>query len=720
METDDRTTARSGARFAAVLARVPTGYWLLVAMAVYFVIAVSLSWLRAVNLATDTWDLGLYQQALWSTAHGRPFWETADFETGGFGSLLQVHSIFLLYLLVPLYAAAPSELTLFVVQSAIVAAAAYPLFLLTRDLTASSRWGLAAGILYLSWAPTLAANLYDFHAESLLPLEIFLVVLLFERGRYGWGLLAAGIAFVSFELAPVLLFFVGVFFLLPDSRSFHRWSGAFRERRKRGVERPALVRGIREALAERRVLASLSLLLLSLAAYGLLLVIRQDYLAGWLGLSAFPPSPSGYTIGITPAQLNLSWANLAIGFGFKLTSWILFFALLGFIPFLAPRTLVLTAPWVTLSFFSSNTSYVFLGFQYGFIVGSALMVGLAYGLARLHRWLKESRSEGAPPMDPAPPSTRTPEARAPRATSRRLTALVLGLVVLVSVNVSLSPANPALDNAAFGSAYLVSYAPAPGFRAVEQLVGLIPAAAPLIASDNIFPLVANDVNAYSFFWVANPFLNLPFNATHLPPFVLVSSTRTYAVPAWLSTVLYQPSVYGVRGIVWSSPAGAVLLFEESYSGPTTAFDAPPNPAGAYFGNALDPQIGGYVTRDPAARYPSVIESAPGAAGALFGGPSFDLPVGNDTFSFAVEARAATVGNPPTASASTLFLGASSWASGVGFSESLSYGQLAAGGWINISFSVAISAPVIGFLVSGFAYTPAAVIEVEALTVLPTP
>ena len=63
---------------------------------------------RALELQTTTWDQGIYMQSLWSTVHGRPFYEAADFETGGFSSFLQVHSAFVLYLLVPIYAALPS------------------------------------------------------------------------------------------------------------------------------------------------------------------------------------------------------------------------------------------------------------------------------------------------------------------------------------------------------------------------------------------------------------------------------------------------------------------------------------------------------------------------------------------------------------------------------------------------------------------------------------
>jgi uncharacterized membrane protein len=679
---------------------------LVVAMAVYATAAISLSWLRALNFGTDAWDLGIYQQALWSTAHGRPFWETLDAETGGFGSLLQVHSVFLLYLLVPIYSVAPSEFTLFVVQGLIVTAAAIPLYLLARDVTSSPRWALVAGVVYLAWTPTLAANLYDFHAEAFLPLEIFTVVLLFERRRWGWGLLAATVGCLTFEFAAVLLFFVGVFFALPApgfvTRCFVRLG------RRGGGNGPNAdwAPAFRRYLADPKVLAAGALLLLSALAYGLLLVVRHDLLSPWLGISPFPSSTAPYLIGSTPAQLQLGLANLGDGFETKLAYWVLLLALLGLIPLLAPRALVLSIPWFAFTMLSAGTGYVTLGYQYGFIAGSSLLVAFAYGLVPVSQWYG-ARERSMASAAPGPPAGRT-------APSVRRATLVAGIALLIAVNVALGPANPALDGQPLGSAYLVSYDPPGGYHQVEELADVIPAGAPVLASDNVFPFVADDVNAYALAWVEDNFLNLPFNATHPPSYVLLSADRTTPVPGWLAEAIYEPKVFGVRGAVWSTPVGPVLLFETSYAGPTEYFGPTVGPDGAYVGDALDPGSAGYATDLPLAPNAPIVESDPGAAGPLFGPISFDLPPGNYSFTFSVRSFAEYPANPPPPNSTVFFVGATSWASGAAFSASYSFAQLDASGWTTLMFPVTATDPVLGLSVEAFTDTPSAVVEVAGL------
>ncbi len=390
-EADDPAGNTPGPSRWTVFRRISPATWVLLGIVVYFAVSFALSWLRAIELQTTTWDQGIYQQALWSAAHGRNFYETADLETGGYHSLLQVHTVFLFYLLAPLYAALPYEATLFAVQSLVVAVAALPLYLLARDITHSSRLGLISAVTYLAWTPTLSSNLYDFHAEAFLPLELIVVVLLWERERYWAGAAVVGVSFATLELAPVLLFFVGVFFLLPSRVTWLRW------RSQAGDRFPwtAWVNEVRPALRSPRIQASLALAAASLAVYFLLVFVRLDVLNPTLGISPLPSAASGYVIGNTPASLGLSFANIPLGFYSKITYWVVIVALLGFVPFLAPRALILSLPWFGFTMLSSNLNYVQLGFQYGFIAAAPMLVAFVYGLPRAVA-LIDALGSGAP------------------------------------------------------------------------------------------------------------------------------------------------------------------------------------------------------------------------------------------------------------------------------------------------------------------------------------
>lgn len=540
---------------------LPTGLWLAVAVGCYVLVSFALSWVRLLELATSTWDLGIYQQALWSTAHGRAFYEAPDLESGGFGSLLQVHSVFALYLLVPLYASMPTPLTLFAVQSLVVGAAAVPLYLLTRDLTGSGRWGLVAGASYLVYFPVLSANLFDFHAEAFLPLELFAFVWCWFRGRYVAGSVVALAAFLTMELAPVLVFFAALFFVLPDGpqarRALASLRTALRQRRPLSWLRGAAARFV----ASRRAMATSAILIGSVIAYLGLLYLREDFLGPWLGVGAFPSAPTGYVIGATPTGLGLSGANFTAFLPQKLLGWALAFALLAFVPFLAPRALVLSVPWAVFSLFTGNPNYVTIGNQYGFIVASGTMVAFAFGLPVLRRAL------------PARPSASSSlgRARGNRRRSYRAAGLLGAVAVVLVLNVVASPINPLLDNIGIGSGYAITLDIPGGFAAAQSVARLVPAGAVVLASADLFPLVANDLNAYSLPVGPDPGLRLPFNATERPTYVFLSSGQAWIAPGWVNTTIEDPRDYGVLGIAEGTPAGTLELYESGYAGSASRF-----------------------------------------------------------------------------------------------------------------------------------------------------
>jgi uncharacterized membrane protein len=700
---------------------VRPSYWLLLAMVVYFVVSFSYSWLRAVELQTNTWDLGIYQQALWSTSHGRPFYESADYETGGFGTFLQVHSAFILYLVVPLYAAWPYQWTLFAIQSIVVSAAAYPLYLLGRDVTGSSKLGLTSGIVYLAWAPTLAANLYDFHIESFLPVEVFAFVLLWNRGRYGWGLLVAGLAFATMEFTPVLLFFAALFFFVPDGRS------AFRAIRKLATttDRTAFARAtVRRFVAQQRSVFSAGLMAICALAYYLNLVFRERYLGTLLGTGAFPSAPTGYVIGGTLGELGIATQNLGVDFPAKFLSWVLLLALLGFVPLLAPRALLLAVPWAALSFLNANLNYHIIGWQYGFIEGAALLVAFVFGLGelvRIRHWLSTRWDERDP--DLAEESERWSRARW-RSTRHSLRAwfgrVVVGVfVALLAVNLAASPLDPTLHNASgLGGGYRLWEVSPPGFAAVQALAGLIPPGAEVLASDNLFPLVANDLHAYTLFWDQDSSLLLPFNSSHLPEYSLLSENHTYAVPAWLSEALSNRSEFGVRGVAWISPVGAVLLFEAGYRGAPSNFELPTPSAEGFSGSSLYPQAGGELVANPDPAFPELVESVAGSQGPIWSAPYTNLPVGSYTITLELRAQPLEPTALPSPSTNVLLVNAGAFAQPLWFESNLTYSALNGSPWVPVSFSVFVSEPAIEVEIRGYLSDPTVRIEIESMEIVP--
>lgn len=687
-------------RFAALAVPWST-LALATAIAAFVLIVSSAGWFRTLGFDPTTWDLGIYQQALWSAGHGRTFFEAADWETGGFGTFLQVHSALVLFLLVPIYNALPSAGTLYVVQALVVGLGAVPLFGIVRDAGGSDRRGLGVALLYLGSAPVVSACLYDFHVEAFVPVEIFALFWLWSRQWYVIGAAIAFLAFVTMEAAAVFTAAVGIYFLLEST--WTHW--------QRGGSDPPASAGGRPRLVPEfirqfppGVLPALALLIASVVAYYALLELRTEWLAPIAGVPAFPAAESGYVIGGTPSSLGLSFSFLGVGLVTKASYWALVFACVLLLPTRAPRTLVLVAPWMAFTLLSSDLNYVTLGYQYGFFVAAGLFPGVAVAAGR---W----RFPSAAPVGPS--------ARGRRRRWRQIAAgarpWATAASAAVALNFALSPFDPLMHGAGLGSGYQFSFQTDPAYAQVRDLAGVITPNATVLASDFLFPFVANDVHAYTLFWQRSSHLDLPFNASAPPQFVFLAEGRFDAVPDWLALTLYNRSDFGLRGVVWSTPVGAVSLFESTYNGSWFSEGATPASSFSLPASALTPTVLGAMTNDLAAPGGQALESTPFASGQLWSSAPFDLPAGCYNVTFWVRAWPSTGGSPPAASTLVLGLGASPFSETGWFSEDLNYSRIALG-FTPVVFEQRTFAPVFDVVLRGYALTWQAAVGVSSITV----
>ena len=538
----------------------------------YFLLAFGLSLLRSEELYTGNWDLGIFQQAFWSTSHGHPLYEAGDYEMSGLNSLFQVHPAPLLIGLETVYTVFPQAATLFVLQSAVVSLAAIPLFFLARDVTGSGRRALLVSGLYLLWPPLLAANLYDFHLESFLPLELFLLFLLWSRGRYAVGLLVAVWACATIEVGPVLVAFVALYFLLPPLRELAHRSfralGLGHGPSKIAPPWAELGRAAGRWLARRPVQMAGLLFVVSAVAY---LLVRFVQGSPELLLLPVVPLSTNPTEPLLNTGLYISLNHLVIDVPQKVGYWLLLYALVAFLPLRALRTQLIALPWFAYTFLS-HSEFTVWGNQYAFLPVFPLFLGVAFGIrdlelgspsAALLAWRESLR----PRAWTGNGSTRAaPGARASPLHPHALVTWVL--IVVIVVGLVLSPADPLVQRSDLGNGYQVSYTPMPNYAQVRQLADLLPPGATVLASNSLFPLVTNDLNAYALLWTSAIPPYLPFNSTHLPPFVLLASSQYGSVPAWLTPLLGDPSVYEVQGLVRGTDQGTVTLFALVH--PTTA------------------------------------------------------------------------------------------------------------------------------------------------------
>lgn len=542
-------------------------FWLVLLVAAFFAISLSLSVLRLLEFQTGNWDLGIPMQALWSTNHGHPLYEAGDYAQFGAGSWFEVHPSFLAVAIAPLYGVLPSAITLFVLQSGVVAAAAIPLYAIAKDVTGSERRALLTAGVYLVWPPVLSANLFDFHLESFLPLELFTLFFLWRRGRYVLGTLVAILACVTIEVGPVFVAMIALFFLLPPIRATWRDVRSSVKLRVEGSAAKAWWDYGRSRigpwLRTPRVQAALALGLLSVVAYVLLREVEAN--PAWVLLApvAVSGNPAVPPVGV--GQLGLLLSRFPLALPQKVGYWLLLYGLVAFLPLRALRTQVIVLPWMVETFFS-HSSFTQLGNQYGFLPAVPLMIGFAYGvkdleLAPLTDLAKLFRRSSTRP-DAATSSTSDRGARR----LGRPVAWTLFLVGVLVACVLISPADPLVQTQASVSGYSVSYHSEPGYAQVQQMVSLLPSGATVLASNDLFPFVANDLHAYALLWTPTVLPYLPFNSSHLPTYVLVSSSQSGDVPAWLSPLLNEAPTYGILGWVYPTEAGEVTLYETGYTG----------------------------------------------------------------------------------------------------------------------------------------------------------
>ena len=688
--------------------------WLVCFVAIYAIASSILASIRYANFRYDTWDLSVFRQALWSTTRGRILFEAGDHELFGVQSFFQIHPSFMMFPLAGLYALAPSPFTLLILQSLLTALAAIPLFYLTRDITNSDRKALLTAGLYLLWAPILSSNLYDFHLESFLPLELFTFFLLWTRARYAEGFLVAILAFLTLELTPlfILAFLVFLYFDQGITLLQRIWLTLRRSRASPSKPSPSTASpesGPSESLSLKWGIA---LGLAAVLAYLVLRLLEGPYLFLILGYTpAYHP-----TFGLSTGSLGLNLSYFTADLSMKLEYWVLLYALLAFIPLVRPRTLILVAPWLVFTFFTAFTDYYQFGYQYGYVVAAPLLIGFAYGLSHL---------QFAPPKELRSALLR----RGPRPSPA--VAVTGILVAVIAANVLLSPVNPAIQypytsviGLPGGSNYLYqTYSPnLYGYDNLVRLTSLVPTGSTVLASDDLFNLVTNNVNAYTTLWYPSPPQHLPFNRTHLPDYVLLSGDQLPEMPSFVLPFLYNQSVYGVRGTLAESPVGPVLLFQRDYHGPSANYAPLPVKPGIYNSSTLSV---GYaqVVNDSSARFNRSIVSTPPQNGTpllysiIWFGPYALLQAGNYSVSLSVRATPVLGANVSTTTP-VLFLEVDGFATRLLFNESLTFGELNSSGWTNVTFSLSLPSLTLDTQVRGYLLCPLAQVWLNYLEIAP--
>lgn len=195
-------TASRSTRLAAraVVLRHPRmdAYWLALGL---FAAFATLSVCRYRRMATMSWDLGIFEQAIRAYAHFQA--PIADLKGPG-ANILGDHFSPITALLAPLYRIFPGPVTLLVAQAALFALSAVPVARTAARLLGRAR-GLAIGLAYgLAWGLQRAVD-FDFHEICFaIPLIAFSLEAVLRKRWYAAMLWAAPLVFVKEDMGATV------------------------------------------------------------------------------------------------------------------------------------------------------------------------------------------------------------------------------------------------------------------------------------------------------------------------------------------------------------------------------------------------------------------------------------------------------------------------------------------------------------------------------------
>jgi uncharacterized membrane protein len=327
-------------------------YWILLAIVVYAIIFSYFTILRMYALSASAWDLGNYNQAIYTTLfNGKLFYYTPDLPANPSGSLFGVHFSPSLVVLFPIYVICPRAETLLVLQSFILGIGSLPIYWLSRDILGSKSWGLVFVLTYLLNSALWGINWFDFHPEAFIPVSMLLIIHFFFKRSWRALLVFSIFALGIMEQVSVLMIVLSLYFVY-ESRNYF-----FRIKRN----------------TENKNAFFVSLLILLLSLFWLFIstnVIKSlspesplhfGKVTSWeiLGAPNFMQIPAA----ILSNPLRVIDAVLVDATN-KFLYLISILGAFGFLSIFAPTAMLLTIPWIAVGILSNNPAYYTLGVQY--------------------------------------------------------------------------------------------------------------------------------------------------------------------------------------------------------------------------------------------------------------------------------------------------------------------------------------------------------------------
>jgi len=427
--------------------------WLHIMVIAYIVILGTISLFRHYVFLSSAWDLGIFNQAFYSTiGEGRFFYCTVELYANPGGSIFGVHFSPILLFLLPFYALLPGPEILLIIQTVALALGAYPVFFLARNVLEEKSLALMFSLLYLIYPHLLSVNVFDFHPDAFfVPLALFSLYFFF---RQSWG---------KYFLFMILAFFTKEFSSLP----FFAFGlvGIWSSRKK-------IVESVRKrSVDDKRVL--IPIITIISAAIWLFFANAATVFFGAAGSSGFVEGSPWIILGgnpLDPSTLG-SLTRLdylgALEYDFK-SKLFYFFAIIGPFAFLPVFALTFFLPvlvWLVPSFLSNYPPYYTLGYHYSAFIIPFVVVAAIYGYKNFLASINITRK---------------------RASSIMKKFLFCSFLLILAISIALQSLSSGI------SLSMVS----DHDKVVYDILDLIPPTASVLTQFDIFPHVSDRTNSF--------------------------------------------------------------------------------------------------------------------------------------------------------------------------------------------------------------------------------
>jgi len=182
--------------------------------------------LKHFTFQSFAWDLGIFQQALYTTAfYGRLLYYTVENYVNPTGSFFAIHFSPILFILLPIFAIYPRPETLLVLQSLFLALGALPLYLIAQEVLKKRIISITVVIVYLLYPALQGGNWFDFHTEAFVPVMVLSLFYFFIKERLIPFIVFLVLTLSIGEYAPLIVFILFTNILLV--RVYHRHSNDF-------------------------------------------------------------------------------------------------------------------------------------------------------------------------------------------------------------------------------------------------------------------------------------------------------------------------------------------------------------------------------------------------------------------------------------------------------------------------------------------------------------